>query len=112
MKKIGLLFLLALAVVAYAQQSDTSSGGEPTITRANFPIERVQAPTYADLYCAGFISKKLLPDANYVAGGLQTPNTTKYVNGDMIYLAGTGYQVGQQYQILRQLRDANQNELY
>ena len=57
----------------------------------SFPIERVQTPTYADMYCAGFISKTLLPNANYVAGGLQTPNTTKFVTGDIIYLAGGGY---------------------
>ena len=44
----------------------------------SFPIERVQTPTYADLYCAGFISKQILPDANFVAGGLQTPTTTKF----------------------------------
>ena len=30
-------------------------------------------PTYADVYCAGFISRQTLPDANFVAGGLQTP---------------------------------------
>ena len=41
--------------------------------RNSFPGERVQTPTYSDLYCAGFISKQTLPDANFVAGGLQTP---------------------------------------
>ncbi len=115
MKKLGLLLLLGLATVAYAQQTETASadGSQGTIvTRANFPLERVQAPTYADLYCAGFISKQPLPDAKYVAGGLQSPNNTKYVNGDMIYLAGGGYQVGQQFTILRELRDANEYELF
>jgi hypothetical protein len=118
MKKLGLLLLLGLTVAAYAQQADTATAPVadapqgPIVTRSNFPIERVQNPTYADLYCAGFISKKPMPDASYVAGGLQTPNNTKYVNGDLIYLAGTGYQVGQQYTILRELRDANEYELY
>jgi hypothetical protein len=78
----------------------------------SFPIERVQTPTYADLYCAGFVSKQLLPDANFVAGGLQTPNTTKFVNGEMVYLAGGGYQTGQQYTVLRELEDINRYEIF
>ena len=43
-------------------------------------------------------------------GGLQTPNTTKFTNGEMVYLAGTGYQVGQEYTIVRELRDVNEYE--
>jgi len=82
----------------------------PTIN--TFPIERVQTPTYADLYCAGFISKQTLPDANYVAGGLQTPTTTKFTRGDMIYLSGTGYSAGAEYEIVRALRDIDEYEMY
>jgi hypothetical protein len=79
---------------------------------ASFPTERVQTPTYADLYCAGFINKQTLPDANYVAGGLQTPTTTKFTRGDMIYLAGTGYSAGAEYDIVRALRDLNEYEMF
>lgn len=119
MKKIGLLLIL-LAATAGAQQSNSTAmlaadagGPDKTLpTSASFPIERVQTPTNADLYCAGFISKQSLPDVNFVAGGLQTPNTTKFVNGDMIYLAGSGYQVNQEYTIVRELRDPNQYEIY
>src|SRR6516165_3155169 len=100
MKKTGLLLLLLLAVSVWAQQAGSDNGEPATpdktqFTRVSFPIERVQTPTSADLYCAGFINKQLLPNVNFVAGGLDTPNTTKYVNGDMIYLAGSGYQTGQ-----------------
>ena len=73
---------------------------------------RVQTPTYADLYCAGFISKQILPDANYVAGGLQTPTTTKFTRGDIIYLKGTGYSAGAEYEIVRALRDINEYEMF
>jgi hypothetical protein len=114
MKKIVLLLFLFLALAAYAQQP-SSDGDTPQgtlFTRVSFPIERVQTPTYADLYCAGFVSKQILPDANYVAGGLQTPAATKFVNGDMVYLAGGGYQAGQQYTILRELKDPNRYELF
>ena len=105
MKKTGLFLLLLLAVAASAQDKDAmaaanSADQAPTpsgtaFTTVGFPTERVQTPTNADLYCAGFIGKEL-PNANFVAGGLQTPNTTKFVNGDMVYLAGGGYQTGQE----------------
>ena len=89
MKKTG-LFVLLLAPAAWAQSgSDANSFEAPqgtSPTSFSFPTQRVQTPTYADLYCAGFISKQILPDANFVAGGLQTPNTTKFTRGDIIYL--------------------------
>jgi hypothetical protein len=115
MKKIGLLLCLCAAMAAYGQQADSSSaeieGPQGTVPdRVTFPMERVQTPTYADMYCAGFVSKHLVPNANYIAGGLQTPNTTKFVNGDIVYLAGSGYQAGQQYTVVRELRDPNRYE--
>jgi hypothetical protein len=115
MKKTGLLVLL-LATAAWAQSGaegnavDVPQGTAPTT--ASFPTERVQTPTYSDLYCAGFISKQSLPDANFVAGGLQTPSTTKFTRGDMIYLAGTGYSAGAEYEIVRALRDINEYEMF
>ena len=93
MKKIGLLLLLCVALTAAAQQADPPSASQDTPqgtlpTSVSFPSERVQTPTTADLYCAGFVSKQLLPDSNFVVGGLQTPNTTKFVSGEMVYLRG------------------------
>jgi hypothetical protein len=116
MKKTGLL-ILGLAIAASAQDATNTvadvNGPQGTApTSVTFPVERVQTPTYADLYCAGFISKTLLPDANYVAGGLQTPNTTKFVTGDIVYLSGTGYTIGGQYSILRELKDQNRYEVF
>jgi len=116
MKKTGLLILL-LAIGASAQDATSTAadaiGPQGTApTSVSLPVERVQTPTYADMYCAGFISKSQLPDANYVAGGLQTPNTTKFVTGDVVYLAGTGYTTGGQYSILRELKDQNRYEVF
>ncbi|HXX00265.1 MAG TPA: hypothetical protein VEJ00_03550 [Candidatus Acidoferrales bacterium] len=115
MKKTGLLVLL-LATAAWAQSgadssaTDTPQGTAPTTD--SFPSERVQTPTYADLYCAGFINKQILPDANYIAGGLQTPTTTKFTRGDMVYLVGSGYAAGAEYEIIRALRDVNEYEVF
>jgi len=126
MKKIGLLLLL-VTVSLWGQESNPGSAAAPAAAPAaaageqsnpqgtmnssvTFPTERVQTPTYADLYCAGFISKQRLPDADFVAGGLQTPNTTKFATGEIVYLAGGGYQSGAQYSIVRELRDPNRYE--
>ena len=120
MKKTGLLLILVLAAAAFSQQDSASapasvaaSAPEGTVQTAdNFPTIKPQTPTEADIYCAGFISKQLLPNASFVAGGLQTPNTTKFANGDLVYLAGGGYQAGQKYSIIRELRNPDENEIY
>jgi hypothetical protein len=114
MKKTGLLLVLC-AALSYAQQNSTAasdSGSSPIMTAGSFPFERVQTPTNADLYCAGFISDHAMANANYVAGGLNTPIASKFENGDLIYLSGGGYQAGQEYSVLRELVDPNEEELF
>src|SRR5258708_6335477 len=110
MKKIGLLLLLAATVAGAQSTGDGSAASSNTpegtaSSSVGFPIQRVLTPTYGDVYCAGFISRQPLPDANFVAGGLQTPQATKFVNGDVVYLRGSGYNLGAQYEIVRALRD-------
>lgn len=121
MKKTGFLAILALSAAAFAQDSsmppaanevNISAPQGTELTNGSFPFERVQAPTAADLYCAGFITKQLPSNTNYVAGGLDTPQQTKFVNGDMVYLTGGGYQTGQQYSIIRELKDPNRYEMF
>jgi len=110
MKKTGSLLLLLGALAAAQQATPNAAGIVPTAV--NEPFVRYQTPTPMDIYCAGFISKDHLPNAHYVNGGLQTPNTTKFTNGEMVFLQGTGYQAGQQYTILREMKDVNAYELY
>jgi hypothetical protein len=117
MKKIGLLVLLVAATAGAQSAAEgtavASTTPDGTIsTSANFPVQRVQMPTYADVYCAGFINRQSLPDANFVAGGLQTPSTTKFVKGDVVYLRGSGYSAGAEYEIVRALRDINEYEMF
>jgi hypothetical protein len=119
MKKTRLLLILCLAVAARAQEPATAvnpadlnapAGTQPTTV--SFPFERIQTPTAIDLACAGFVSKQLLPNSNFVAGGLYTPSTTKNTNGEVVYLTGKGYQLGQQFTIVRELRDPNRYEIF
>jgi hypothetical protein len=116
MKKTGMLLLLMVtATLAVAQQSTTAITPDASgivTTSVNVPFVRFQTPTAADIYCAGFLTKDRVPDANYVNGGLQTPTSTKFETGELVYLAGTGYQAGQLYSIIREMRDVNEYEVY
>jgi len=116
MNKTGLLLLLVVtATLAVAQQSTTAITPDAdgiVNTTVNVPFVRFQTPTAADIYCAGFLTKDRVPDANYVNGGLQTPTSTKFDLGGLVYLAGSGYQAGQLYSIVRELRDINEYEIY
>ena len=120
MKKTGLLVLL-LATAAWAQTAvdggardgASSNAPEGTVpTTVTFPTQRIPTPTYADLYCAGFISKQILPDAHYISGGLATPFGTKYERGEIVYLHGSGYTTGAEYEIVRALKDIDEYEMF
>ncbi len=81
-------------------------------TTASFPTERVQTPTYADLYCAGFISKQTLPDAN-LRGGRPADADHDQVHPRRHHLStGTGYTAGAEYEVVRALRDVNEYEMF
>lgn len=114
MKKVVLIGLMILPLCLSAQQS---SAGDPTpsgtiATNVTFPSERVVTPTRADLYCSGFVSKPIQTHANFVAGGLDSPFTTQFGSGEAVFLNGKGYELGQEYTIVRELRDPNRFELY
>ena len=115
MKKTGLLLILCLVVAGHAQEATPADQGATPgtlLTNVNFPAERIETPTRSDLYCAGFVNKEHLPNANFVAGGLDTPTTTQYADGDIVYLAGKNYELGKQYTIVRELRDPNRYESF
>jgi hypothetical protein len=117
MKKTGLLLLVITLTVpfALAQQAVTPTTPDAAgivETSVNMPFVRFQTPTAADIYCAGFITKDRIPDANYVNGGMETPTSTKFERGEIVYLAGGGYQAGQLYSIVREMRDVNEYEIY
>lgn len=116
MNKTGMLLLLMVTATWAAAQTSmmvaTPDSSGLIDTSANLPFVRFQTPTAADIYCAGFLTKERIPNANYVNGGLQTPASTKFGIGEIVYLAGTGYQVGQLYSVVREMRDLNEYELY
>jgi len=114
MKRAVLIGLMILPLcVSSAQQSNA---GDPTpsgtiATSVTFPSEHVKKPTHADLYCAGFVGKEV-SHSNFVAGGLDSPFTTQFASGEVLYLKGSGYELGQEFTIVRELTDPNRYELY
>jgi len=112
MKKSATLLLLLVPALVWAQGSPNDATPSGTVqTPVNFPVERMETPTAADVYCAGFIGKPIAKD-KYVTGGLESPHATRFVNGEAIYLKGQGYEAGQEYTIVRELHDINRYELY
>ena len=116
MKKTGWLLLLwALVTTGAWAQQDSPAPGTAVIETENtvtFPIERMREPTYADEYCAGFINQDLLPNASYVMGSMDSPNTSKFVLGDILFLAGSGYATGQQFTVVRELKNSNEDPAF
>lgn len=105
-----LLLLSPMALMAQQGSNDATPAGT-VLTSVNFPTERLITPTASDLNCAGFISKPIATKSQFVAGGLESPFTTRFANGEAIYLTGK-YEAGQQYTIVRELVDPNRYELF
>jgi len=101
MKRSLALLMLALATVATAQQVQLTN-----------IIARQEAPTYSDVYCSGFISNQGLQKTGYVAAGWETPHQTRFVDRGYVYLEGSGFAIGSQYQLVRQVRDLNRYEFF
>jgi outer membrane protein OmpA-like peptidoglycan-associated protein len=113
MKRSVLLLALAVATAAAAQQPQDAQSNVPEVKKTNISASitaRQQAPSYSDVYCAGFISNQPLHKVGYVAGGWDTPHQVRYTDREYVYLEGSGFSVGGQYSIARELRDPNRYE--
>lgn len=111
MRNLVLAVLIALPLGLQAQTGEATPDGTVS-TGITFPVEKVQMPTTADLNCAGFVSKEIGSRDKYVTGGLDSPFTTQFANDEAIFLKGKGYELGQEYEIVRELRDPNRYELF
>jgi len=100
MKRSLVLLMLAVATAATAQVKLTNI------------VTRQQAPTYSDVYCSGFVSNQGLQKAGFVAGGRETPHQTRFADRGYVYLEGSGFAVGTQYWLVRQVRDPNHAEAF
>ncbi|HVP42521.1 MAG TPA: OmpA family protein [Terriglobales bacterium] len=104
MKRIVVVVLLT--GIALAQQPAQPAASAPQVAETNI-VAKVQAPTYSDVNCAGFITDQPVPKDKYVAAGWATPHQTKFAARDYVYLSGSGFQEGQRYSIVRHIQDPN-----
>src|SRR5438270_3957331 len=123
MKKFALA-LLAVAVLgstaaaqmAAAATPEQSATVAPATESAAIPptavLQNLTLPTYADVNCAGFITSDKLPESMTVAGGWETPHSTKFQDRDYIYLTGGTVQVGNLYTVIRHMQDPNKWEAF
>jgi outer membrane protein OmpA-like peptidoglycan-associated protein len=72
----------------------------------------VQGPTYADVYCAGYITTQAPPILGYVAGEWNSPHANVYGTHDFVYLQAGNLEVGKQYEIVREVKDPNHARNY
>jgi len=108
MKKALLVALVLCTAVAVAQNEQAAPASAPQAQSFSTNLmERDVAPTYSDLYCAGFITNQSISHKNLVAAGLTSPEQTQYVRGNTIFVSGGGLQEGSEYSVLRELRDPN-----
>lgn len=111
MKRLYLSLVVLAAAMSVAQEP-AQQPAQPRIQTQTNAVAREYAPTYSDLNCAGFISKDNYNAANYLLAGAETPSTTQFGDGDTIFLTGSGYEEGKRYEIIRALRDPNQNPAF
>lgn len=105
MKRVALLLVFCTAIALGQQQP----AGPPPATNL---VERVEAPTYSDLYCSGFLTKQEIGRGNYVIGGVSTPNQTQFAQGDTLFLEGSGYQEGARFSVVREVTDPDRMPIF
>jgi len=114
MKRSVVFLMLAIiaAAAAAAQQQPAAEASASEVKLTNIVGARQEAPTYSDVYCAGFISSQPLHRVGYVAGGWDTPHQVRFADREYVYIEGSGFSIGTQYSLVRQERDLNRYEAF
>ena len=117
----GLLMLATLSALVVApawaqtappQMAPGTTNAPPVSERSSNLVLKLDAPSYTDINCAGFIGGHSLPTTNYVTGGWGSPSATRFGQRDSIYVAGPDLQPDTNYTVLREIRDPNPYELF
>lgn len=110
MKRMSFLLVMALSVAVWAQDQPAPASNAQKFS--SNVADRPLAPTYSDLYCAGFVSKENIPTANRIVAGYDAPHMTRFFAHNLVYLEGSGYAVGNRYTVLRKVQDPNHQEMF
>jgi outer membrane protein OmpA-like peptidoglycan-associated protein len=108
-KKSLVLVVMALAAFALAQETAVEQHATTEVLGAK---TLVQGPTYEDVYCAGYITSQPPQILGYVSGNWNTPNEATTGTHRYVYLTGSSFEVGKEYEIIRHVKDPNHARTY
>jgi len=103
-KMVVLALMVLVAGMVSAQQS---SGGlqQHAATEVIGAKKVVHGPTYADVYCAGYIASPVPAALGHLVAGWDMPNQMQFGTNQFVYLKGSGFEVGKDYQVIRPGKD-------
>ena len=109
MRRIGLglaCLVAAIALVAIPHLAQEVPAGPALNRTVQGPAT---APTYSDVYCAGFVTARQVPNDTYLITGEESANKIVFADRDFVYLnkgSAEGVGIGQEFSIVRAVRDA------
>ncbi len=116
MTRTGLVLLLAFVAFTGLEQTSRAQT-QPAHTQpqrglgANLNFGN--APTKADMYCAGFITTDKVPDSHVLVAGIYSPDQTRYASGQhFVFIHGHDLNEGDRFTIVRHVKDINHYEIY
>jgi hypothetical protein len=101
---IGTTLLLSAALWALPGAAQVAAGADSAAGA------HIHGPTYSQLYCSGFISKKHISRSTYVLGSKESPHEDRLQGRSMLFLRGDGLTEGERYSIVRQVADPNRED--
>lgn len=110
MKWPALLLVLCWVSVGAAQENLPAS--QPVGKSGASVLGFRYKTSYKDVYCAGFISREHVATGRTVQGGSRSPEADHFTKKDIVFLAGSGYEVGERYAVIRDIRDPNRYEYF
>jgi hypothetical protein len=84
----------------------------PATPESSRHVRPAEPASYADLNCAGFVTREAITKNNTVVAGFDTPSETLYAQKETVFLSGGGYEEGKNYAVVRELKDLNEYELF
>lgn len=91
---IAIALLSGTVLVQSGRSSEIPPGSSPG-----------NGPSYSQVYCSGFVTRKAIPRTNFVLGSKETPHEDFFPGRSQLFLGGPALAEGQRYSILRQVKD-------
>jgi hypothetical protein len=102
--------LLSAALVAPSMVSSAMVAQSGPVAAAPAASSPVPGPSYSDLYCSGFITRKAISRTTFVLGSKESPHADLFPGRSLLFLRGPALAQGERYSILRQVADPNRED--